>query len=161
MFGLLLCSFSVCCCDTWWRYSQMLYVFLDQQRDVVIVFRAWCTVLGHFEACILEFDEVLSVHCTLYTSTAIRGRGYLSNSVNLAFRQNTSSPKYNTDIPLQILEYIIFDAIQLSCQERVHYDVIVRQPSAKKARKTGSLSCFFLFIFSKNSYIFSKFHGNE
>jgi hypothetical protein len=103
--------------------------------------------------------------CALYTSTAIRGRGYLSNSVHVnpaLNRQKTSSPKYNTDIPLLILEYIIFDAIQLSCQEMVNYAVVFRLSSAKKRERLGVRPVSFcsfsrrLLIFFRSSTVMSR-----
>ncbi len=49
-----------------------------------------------FEASVTEFDEVLSVQCTV-------GGGCVLNSGILASnRQNTANPKYNEDISLLI-----------------------------------------------------------
>ncbi len=65
-------------------------------------------VFCRFEVGVPEFDAVLSVQCILYRSTAVRGRGCMSNSRTLASnRQNTARPKYNDDISLLISQYLI------------------------------------------------------
>jgi hypothetical protein len=61
-------------------------VFLDQQRDVVVVF--W----GR----------------SVYTVRGGGGAGYVSNSGTVASkRQNTASSKFNDDISLLISQYLI------------------------------------------------------
>jgi hypothetical protein len=60
----------------------------------------------HFEARV-ESDKcsVYTVHCTLFRG----GRDYVTNSGTLAStnRQNTACPKYNDDISLLILQYLL------------------------------------------------------
>ncbi len=81
-------------------------ILIDQQRDVVIVFLAWCIPL------IWRYSPRTD---TVYTSTAVGGEGLRVKSGALASnKQNTRSPKYNDDIPLLISQYLI------SGEKRLH-----------------------------------------
>jgi hypothetical protein len=67
------------------------------------------SVSCQFDTKVPEFDEVFSVHCTVYTARGGGGGCVAKSGPLVSNKQKTASPKYNDDIDISLLisQYLI------------------------------------------------------